>query len=166
MQDLSDFVIIGLIAAPFVVGMLGGGVALSGRRVVHQEARVRWFRKPRNRPAVYVMRSLSDPSLFKVGYTARRIETRKAEIERVRGPVSIVMRVRMPHAYAAEMLCHRRLSAKMGVKALGNEWYRCRSEDKILRCVRSSVYKTRRSAKMRFSWPHDNDISIWRNDHA
>lgn len=167
MFEHADLLVVAaIVAVPLLGGVLAGTLAVTGRRSVYQESRVGWFRKPRNRPAVYVMQSLADRSLFKVGYTSRKVETRKAEIERTHGPVRILLRVRMPHAYAAEMRAHRTLPRKFGVRALGGEWYRCASAPRILRLVLRCARGTRRSAKLRFSWPHDNDISIWRSEHA
>lgn len=141
-------------------------LAIRRRGPVLQEARVRWFRKPSNRPAVYLLRSRRNPDLFKVGYTARRVEVRAAEIAQQHGDVEIVAFLRMPHAYAAEQEAHRRLARAWGVQPRGGEWYMARDGRKrMLSLVLRSARRVRRRARLRMAWPggaqialHDGDI--------
>lgn len=123
---------------------------------------VPWLTRPRNRPAVYILRSLRDPQRIKVGYTARKVETRAAEIAAKHGPVEILFSLRMPHAYTAEQTAHRTLRGKWGVRNLGGEWYRGNPES-IRRTVLASARKTRRSAKLRLSWPKGGELFVWKD---
>ena len=120
---------------------------------------VPWFRKPKNQPAVYVMVCRNDPRVVKLGYTSRRVEVRAQEISRAgRGPVRIVAAIRMPHAYAAEMNAHKRLSSTRGVRPLGGEWYRCSDVSVIVRQMRASASSVKASAIRKRSWPRNGKI--------
>ena len=158
----TDLALLAIAAAALALLFLAG----RRRATVLQEARVRWFRKPVNRPAVYLLRSRSNPHLFKVGYTARRVETRAAEIAVQHGDLEVVAFLRMPHAYAAEQDAHRRLSRAWGVTPQGGEWYVARGgKKKMLAAVLRSARRVRRTARLRGSWPkgarialHDGDL--------
>lgn len=146
-----------ILSAPLVADMAIGAM-ISGAPAF-QDARVPWLRRPRNRPALYLMRLRADPRVFKVGYTSRRVETRRDEIAVSRGlvrdDVVICGIVRMPHAYAAEQLAHRRLRASRGVRGLGGEWYALTSgrPDRAERIVMGAARATRTVARLRLSWP-------------
>lgn len=138
-------------------------MSLIGRRgSAPQDARVRWFSAPRNRPAVYMLRLRSNPEIIKVGYTARKVETRMAEIAAQVGPVDLLFSLRMPHAYAVEQMAHRSLRRAWGVKRVQGEWYRV-SPHKARRVILRSARKVRMRARLRFSWPRQATIFVWRD---
>lgn len=158
-----------ILAAPIVGGMARDAATSSAPAL--QTGRVRWLHKPRNRPALYVMRLAADPSVFKVGYTARRVETRAGEIAASKGPVTVSAVIRMPHAYAAEQLAHRRLRRTRGIKPLGGEWYRLVGgrRDRPERLALSAAQSVRNWSRIRFSWPEGTALKIFRpegGDHA
>ncbi len=129
---------------------------------VFQSRGVSWFRRPTNRPALYIIQSLEDPRLIKVGYTARKVETRMAEIAAQRGKVRLLFSLRMPHAYAAEQAAHAALSRSWRVKTLGGEWY-AGDPARIRKIVMKAANGTRWRAKMRFAWPKNAKIFVWKD---
>lgn len=129
-------------------------------RGVYQERGIRWFRKPSNRPAIYIIQSVTNPAHIKVGYTSRAVEKRMAEIASKRGPVTLLFSLRMPHAYAAEQTAHRALQANRRIRYLGGEWYRG-DPARIRAITLRSAYKTRRRARLRLAWPDSSDIRVW-----
>lgn len=150
-----------LCAAALILGMAMSGFGSIRRKAVFQVSKVRWFRTPSNRPAIYIMKSKSNPKMFKVGYTSRRVEARAAEISAARGPVEIVAWVRMPHAYVVEQRVHARLKGTWRVKDLGNEWYLVKNrkpEDLLKKVICSETRKVRILARMKFAWPEDGRI--------
>lgn len=133
-----------------------------GRRRNAQNGVVPWFSRPTNRPAVYLIRSAVNPRLIKVGYTARRVETRMSEIAQEKGPVQLLFSLRMPHAFATEQAAHRAMRRARGVRHAGGEWYFAdpkRARKIILREAR----RVRGRARRRFSWPKAGEIFVWKD---
>lgn len=124
--------------------------------------KVPWFRRPKNRPAVYLFQSVRDPSCIKVGYTSRKVETRMSEIAQKRGPVRLLFSLRMPHAYVAEQVAHKMLMRSRGVRSLGGEWY-VADPARVRERVVSAAHRTRRQAQRRFAWPKGAEIFIWKD---
>lgn len=152
-----------LLGAIFALFVLIQILLLVRRKTVLQKKRVAWFTRPKNRPAVYVLQSRSNPDFFKVGYTSRKVETRIREIEAVHGPVSLIYSFRMPHAYAAEQRAHSRLSRAFGVKPLGREWYQVRrGKSYVKKAVLKSALSVKREAALKLSWPKKAKIFIWK----
>lgn len=126
------------------------------------------FLKPRNRPAVYLARSRSDPQLVKAGYTSRKVETRIRELEARSGHnLELIVFVRMPHAWHAEQRFHTSMLASgwqvPASAGLGIEWYHVpsgRIGDVVDLLVRDSE-KTERHAKRVWSWPHKARRAIY-----
>lgn len=144
----------------FVMPMLSG----KGRRSrkVETGGKVPWFTKPKNKPAVYLIRSKLNPDMIKVGYTARKVETRMTEIAQVRGPVTLLFSLRMPHAYAVEQAVHRALNGARGVRYVGGEWYEA-DPKKVRKVIMRQARKVKKRARWRFSWPRGGEIFVWKD---
>lgn len=121
-----------------------------------------WFKKPKNRPAVYLIQSLQNPNRIKIGYTSRRVEVRMREIAAKNGPVTLLFSLRMPHAYVTEQKAHARMRRIFGVRNLGGEWYLATPE-KARTVILQSAHSTKSSSRMRMSWPKSAKILIWKN---
>lgn len=133
-----------------------------GRSRNGQNGSVPWFSRPSNRPAVYLIRSAVNPRLIKVGYTARRVETRMAEIAQERGPVHLLFSLRMPHAYATEQAAHRALRRARGVRHAGGEWYYA-DPARARRVIMREARRVRGRARRRFSWPRGGEVFVWKD---
>ncbi len=123
-----------------------------------------WFRKRLKTGTIYLMRSVEDPDLFKVGFTERLSNTRRKELERHSGHcLRIFYTLSMPHAYICEQRLHRFYRRRFFGRAseLGTEWYRLRSWENIdgvkNRMNRMAVI-TKMEARLKFSWPADRII--------
>ncbi|MCE6958817.1 GIY-YIG nuclease family protein [Cereibacter sphaeroides] len=146
-----------------IAGLLACAWLLPGLSSRRGRARVPWFRPVRRHGTVYVFRSRRDPALVKVGYTGRRTGVRQAELERSSGePLDLGLRIRMPHALAAEQAAHSFLRAKgwqlPWSAGLGTEWYRLpagRSWHLLLDLVEAAASDTERRARRRRSWNAD-----------
>lgn len=162
-QDLitNETILIGLAVFGALCVLLAALSPRRGRRNA-QNGVVPWFSRPTNRPAVYLIRSAVNPRLIKVGYTARRVETRMAEIAQEKGPVQLLFSLRMPHAFAVEQAAHRAMRGARGVRHAGGEWYHAdpaRARKIILREAR----RVRGRARRRFSWPKAGEIFVWKD---
>lgn len=151
-----------IFVALMVLSVLLAALSPRRRRGSALDDSVPWFSRPKNRPAVYLIRSVANPRLVKVGYTARRVETRMAEIAKDKGPVILLFSLRMPHAYATEQAAHRALRRAFGVRRAGGEWYLA-DPKRARRIIIREAKRTRGRAKRRMSWPHKGRIFIWKD---
>lgn len=133
-----------------------------GRPRQSYQTRIRWFSPPQNRPAIYIIQSVHDPRAIKVGYTGRKVEARMTEIAGVHGPVRLLFSLRMPHAYTAEQAAHKRLRSAWWVENIGGEWYRG-DPARIRRHVMRAARSTRRTSKLKLSWPGKTKIFTWKD---
>lgn len=156
-EEVVTVCVLGAVVSPLLLGLMRG---IFYRRV-YQQPSVRWFIRPSNRPIIYLLRSSADPNLFKIGYTARKIERRAGEIADKFGAVEIIGWMRMPHAYAAEQSIHYVMQSQRGVESLGNEWYRTQKrggEKQLIAIIRRESLRTKWLAILRMSWPFNADM--------
>lgn len=115
------------------------------------------------------MQCRRDPSLFKVGYTARKTVNRRAEINRVAGDdMRIVQTVTMPWAYSCEglVLCRIRREWFRRRDRRGTEWFRLKrgeNIDQVARKIRRCADRTVLVAKLKRSWPPDTTPIVFRS---
>ena len=143
---------------------------LAGIWLAHDSLRpsVPWFRRTRNRPAIYLFHSVGRPELIKVGYTSRRTEARQAELERKLGDrLVLVRRIRMPHAWVAEQRAHRMLRARGWrldwAAGLGGEWYLVPGGAGVREAallMEAAARDIERQARRRFSWHETAEVTI------
>lgn len=119
-----------------------------------------WLRF-RNPPdgTVYLLRSFSEPRLFKVGFTSRRTKDRRGELNRVAGDdMRIVYTVSLPHALAVETLTLRSIRRNPFRRRdrRGTECFwlgRRESIERIIRKIDRAAWHVRFMARVRLSWP-------------
>ena len=85
--------------------------------------------KKYGRGTVYVLQDIRSPTIYKIGFTRRSVNTRRNEIERdmtQNRQLRIVFSVKVPHAEAVEMVTHRRLKRFQyrSRRCKGREWFR------------------------------------------
>lgn len=119
---------------------------------------------------VYVFQDRADPSLFKVGVTARLSKTRKREVSSTMAggaPLRQILAIDMPHARSVETIAHRRLRPLRARCGRGREWYRVRNDDDlrhVLEQVEAAADEVRRVAMQRGRWNERDEQSarLWR----
>lgn len=130
--------------------------------------RIPWFRFSRVPwGTVYLLQSRKDASLFKVGFTKRKVIERRAELNRVAGDdMKVVTTITMPWARKCETLVLRRLRRnpfRKGDKR-GTEWFRLRSKEEINRISRKlerAAKWVEWVAKVQCSWPRNKASVIF-----
>lgn len=129
-------------------------------------ASVRWFRRG-TYGTVYLLHSLNEPALFKVGYTTRKTKDRRAELTRVRGDdLKIVFTISMPHAYVVEQLVLQRLRRRLFGRgdARGTEWFRLRKHETltdIANRLQRAALQVRWFARFKLAWRRDCQIRVF-----
>ena len=128
-----------------------------------------WLRRRGiGRGTVYLMRSRKRPGLFKVGFTRRRTEDRRTELNRVgRDDMKIVFTVAMPLARQCERALLRRLRGGVFQRKgdrRGTEWFWLRKGehiDDIAALLHHTAHTVRRVGKLKLSWPAGAQIRIF-----
>lgn len=124
-------------------------------RQLRQPLAPRIFRRP---SICYVLESLDEPGLVKVGFTRRSGAARARELEVQHGKrIRVIYELRMPWACEVEARLHARLrSASWRVhwsRGLGGEWYRpSGGARQLVAMVRDIGAEVERDARRMQSW--------------
>lgn len=139
------------------------------RRRQRRRKAIAWFRR---RPAwgtVYLMQSLDEPDLFKVGFTNRQTKDRRAELKgKVGGRLKVFYTLSMPNAYFTEQLVLRRLRRRLLGRGdhRGTEWFRLRKKEAVpdmVDRIHEAACRIRLVSKMKLSWPSGQDFVIYKS---
>lgn len=132
------------------------------RRSHLKSSMIGWFVRRPVRGTVYLMQPRSRPDLFKIGFTTRRPNDRRRELERKadRG-LHIVCAITMPHAYVLEQRLLRRMRGgwwlfRRKANRRGTEWFHHLPGERIEHIRRLMLWESdnvRRVAILKFSWP-------------
>lgn len=135
--------------------------------------RIRWLRRNVAWGTVYLMCDETDARRIKIGFTQRKTMDRRQELSRnVEGRMIIVQTVRMPHAFALEARCHRKVKrwAKRD-RDRSREWYillEGASVDEVARLIVRQAMRLRLIARLKLAWPAYGHITLfdsgWRPD--
>lgn len=135
--------------------------------------RLPWFRF-RRVPwgTVYLLQSRKDASLFKVGFTKRKVIERREELNRVADDdMKVVTTITMPWARKCETLLLRRLRRNPFRKRdrRGTEWFRLKQNEDIHRISRKMEKAAGRIeliAKIQFSWPSEKTKRVFHSSQT
>ena len=148
---------------------MAGRSILKRRRVRRRRKSIAWFR---GRPAwgtVYLMQSLNEPDLFKVGFTKRRTKDRRSELQgKVGGRLKVFYTLSMPNAYFTEQLVLRRLRRRFWGRGdrRGTEWFRLRKKETmsdVVDRIHKAACRIRWVSKMKLSWPSGQDFVVYKS---
>lgn len=131
---------------------------------------VPWFRAS-GYGTIYLMQSMDDPRLIKIGFTQRRTMDRRAELEEdAGGRLKIVYTLSMPHAYQVEQRVlssmRKRFFGRGDIR--GTEWFRMRPWDSlegIKRRMSKAALHIRFVAVWKLAWPFMGDIRVFNPAH-
>ncbi|MFV1630812.1 GIY-YIG nuclease family protein [Phaeobacter sp. JH20_18] len=130
---------------------------------------IAWFRR---RPAwgtVYLMQSLDEPDLFKVGFTKRLTKSRRGELKgKVGGRLKIYYTLSMPNAYFVEQRVLRGLRARWFGRGdrRGTEWFRLRKKETlpdIVGRIDVAARRIRLISKLKLSWPSGQEFVVYKS---
>lgn len=137
----------------------------TGRRGKKRKYKTEIGRRSFRRPAyVYLLRSVDNPSFYKVGFTRRNVALRASEIStRNRMNVEIIYSVKMPYAEVVEGRIHNRLSACSWrvpfAAGLGNEWYTpARGAVQLVTIINQFANEVEQEARAKKSWGENQSI--------
>ena len=138
-------------------------------RYRRRSARIQWLSRRTKNGTVYLMVSLDNPGLFKIGFTERLTTDRRRELERSSGErLTIAHSVSMPWAYATEQRLHRYYRNRLwgSARELGTEWFQLRRWES-LGGVRKRMDRAARltewEARLKLSWREGAEIRSFTN---